>query len=159
MMLTMQAAGIDPTKLRVVTYDGGGPARNATAGGQVDVGFVGGEGFLPLKDKIKPLAMYAAEAPEWWSDAPLISAAGVQQDFVEGSQRGWAVATKLKEEQPEIYAKLAGAIERASKNPEAIEALKKQELSTTWYGPEASQEAYLANAAKMEKHVELLKGE
>lgn len=159
MMLTMQAAGIDPTKLRVVTYDGGGPARNATAGGQVDVGFVGGEGFLPLKDKIKPLAMYAAEAPEWWPDAPLISAAGVQQDFVEGSQRGWAVATKLKTEQPEIYAKLAGAIERASKNPEAIEALKKQELSTTWYGPEASQEAYLANAAKMETHVELLKGE
>ena len=159
MMLTMQAAGIDPTKLRVVTYDGGGPARNATAGGQVDVGFVGGEGFLPLKDKIKPLAMYAAEAPEWWPDAPLISGAGVQQDFVEGSQRGWAVATKLKTEQPEIYAKLAGAIERASKNPEAIEALKKQELSTTWYGPEASQEAYLANAAKMETHVELLKGE
>ncbi len=57
LMLTMQAAGIDPTKLRIVTYDGGGPNRNATAGGQVDVGFVGGEGFLPLKDKIKPLAM------------------------------------------------------------------------------------------------------
>src|SRR5687768_15538558 len=108
LMLTMQAAGIDPSQRRIVTYGGGGPARNATAGGQVDVGFVGGEGFLPLKDKIKPLAMYAAEAPEWWPDAPLIADAGLEQDFVEGSQRGWAVATKLKEEQPEIYAKLAG---------------------------------------------------
>ncbi len=159
MMLTMQAAGIDPTKLRVVTYDGGGPARNATAGGQVDVGFVGGEGFLPLKDKIKPLAIYAEKAPEWWPDAPTIADAGVQQEFVEGSQRGWAVATKLKEEQPEIYAKLAGAIERASKNPEAIAALQKQELSTAWFGPEESQKAYLETAKKMEKHVELLKGE
>jgi putative tricarboxylic transport membrane protein len=159
MMLTMQAAGIDPTQLRIVTYDGGGPARNATAGGQVDVGFVGGEGFLPLKDKIKPLAIYAAEAPEWWPDAPTIADAGITQDFVEGSQRGWAVATKLKEEQPEIYAKLAGAIERASKNPEAIAALEKQELSTTWYGEEASQKAYLDNAAKMQTHVELLKGQ
>jgi putative tricarboxylic transport membrane protein len=157
MMLTMQAAGIDPSQLRIVTYDGGGPARNATAGGQVDVGFVGGEGFLPLKEQIKPLAMYAAEAPEWWPDAPLIGSTGIEQDFVEGSQRGWAVATKLKEEQPEIYEKLAGAIERASKNPKAIEALKAQQLSTTWYGPEASQQAYLDNAAKMEKHVELLK--
>ena len=61
LILTLRAAGIDPSAVRIVTYDGGGPARNATAGGQVDVGFVGAEGFLPLKDKIKPLAMYAAE--------------------------------------------------------------------------------------------------
>ena len=159
LILTMRAVGIDPSKLRIVTYDGGGPARNATAGGQVDVGFVGGEGFLPLKDKIKPLAIYAAERPEWFPEAPTIAEAGVQTDFVEGSQRGWAVATKLKEEQPEIYAKLAGAIERASKNPEAVEALKKQELSTEWYGPEASQEAYLANAKKMEQYADLLKSQ
>ena len=159
LMLTMNAAGIDPTKLRIVTYDGGGPARNATAGGQVDVGFVGAEGFLPLKEKIKPLAMYTAETPEWWPDAPTIADAGIQTEFVEGSQRGWAVATKLKQEQPEIYATLAGAIERASKDPAAIEALQKQELSTTWYGEEASQKAYLDNAAAMEKHVELLKSQ
>ncbi len=157
LVLAMKASGIDPTALRIVTYDGGGPTRNATAGAQVDVGFVGGEGFLPLKDKIKPLAMYAAEAPEWWPDAPLIGATGIEQDFVEGSQRGWAVATKLKEEQPEVYAKLRDAIERASKNPEAIEALQKQELSTTWFGEEASQEAYLANAKKMEQYSDLLK--
>ena len=157
LILTLRAAGIDPSAVRIVTYDGGGPARNATAGGQVDVGFVGAEGFLPLKDKIKPLAMYAAEAPEWWPDAPLIGTTGIQTDFVEGSQRGWAVSTKLKEEQPEIYAKLRDAIERASKNPEAIEALQNQELSTTWYGEEASQEAYLANAKKMEQYSDLLK--
>lgn len=157
MMLTMQAAGIDPSQLRIVTYDGGGPNRNAVAGAQVDLGFVGAEGFLPLKDRIKPLAIYAEEAPEWWPDAPVIADAGVEQDFVEGSQRGWVVPTALKEEQPEIYAKLLDAIERASKNPEAIEALETQELSTTWYGPDASQAAYLENAAKIEEHVDLLR--
>jgi tripartite-type tricarboxylate transporter receptor subunit TctC len=119
----------------------------------------GAKGFLPLKEKIKPHAMYAAEAPDWWPDAPLISSAGIQQDFVEGSQRGWAVATKLKEEQPEIYAKLAGAIERASKNPEAIEALKKQDSPRPGMVPRASQEAYLSQRGEMEKHVTLLKGE
>ena len=159
MMLTMEAAGIDPSQLRIVTYDGGGPNRNAVAGGQVDIGFVGGEGFLPLKDRIKPLAMYAEEAPEWWPDAPLLAASGIEQDMVEGSQRGWAVATALKDEQPEVYARLVEAIEKVTKDPEVIEAMEQQQLSNTWYGPEASQEAYLENAAAMETHVELLRGQ
>jgi putative tricarboxylic transport membrane protein len=157
LVLTLRAAGIDPAALRIVTYDGGGPARNAAAGGQVDVGFVGGEGFLPLKDKIKPLAIYAADTVEWFPEAPTIAAAGVQTDFVEGSQRGWVVATALKNEQPEVYATIEGAVERASKNPQAIETLKAQQLSTTWYGPKESNESFLANAAKMAKYVDILK--
>lgn len=157
MVLAFQAAEIDPTKLRIVTYDGGGPARNATAGAQVDVGFVGGEGFLPLKTKVRPLAIFAAEKVDWYPDAPLIGESGLKIDFVEGSQRGWAVTTKLRNEQPEIYKFLAGAVERASTNPKAVEALKLQELATTWYGPEASNKAYLDNAAKMAKYVDLLK--
>ncbi|WAJ30642.1 Bug family tripartite tricarboxylate transporter substrate binding protein [Antarcticirhabdus aurantiaca] len=159
MMLTMKAAGIDPSALRIVTYDGGGPARNAAAGAQVDIAFVGGEGFLPLKDKIKPLAMYAKEAPAWWPGAPTIGSTGIEQEFVDGSQRGWVVASAVKTENPEIYAKILAAVEKASKNPDAIKALELQELATTWYGPEASQQAFIDNAATMEKHQALLKGE
>ncbi|MCS0501983.1 tripartite tricarboxylate transporter substrate binding protein [Ancylobacter mangrovi] len=157
MVLAFQAAKIDPSKLRIVTYDGGGPARNATAGAQVDVGFVGGEGFLPLVSKIRPLAIFAEETVDWYPDAPLIGASGLKVDFVEGSQRGWVVTTKLKNEQPEIFKFLSGALERASKNPKAIEALKLQQLATTWYGPEASEKAYLANADKMAKYIDLMK--
>lgn len=157
MVLAFQAAEIDPTKLRIVTYDGGGPARNATAGAQVDVGFVGGEGFLPLKTKVRPLAIFADQTVEWYPDAPLLATSGVKSDFVEGSQRGWAVTTKLKDEQPEIYKTIAAAVERASKNPKAIETLKLQDLATTWFGPEASNKAYLDNATKMAKYVDLLK--
>lgn len=157
MVLAMQAVDVDVSKLRIVTYDGGGPARNAAAGAQVDVAFVGAEGFLPLVSKIKPLAMFAEEKVEWYPDAPLVAESGINVDFVEGSQRGWVVSTKLKNEQPEIFKFLVGAIERASKNPKAIEALKMQDLATTWYGPEASDKAYLANAAKMAKYVNLLK--
>jgi tripartite-type tricarboxylate transporter receptor subunit TctC len=157
MVLTMRAAGIDPEALRVVTYDGGGPTRNATAGAQVDVGFVGGEGFLPLKDKIKPLALYAAEGPDWWPDLPLIGSSGLDVGFVDGSQRGWVVPTALKDQEPDIYATIEGAVERASKDPASIEALTGQQLSTTWFGPEASNEAYLSNAAKMAEAVDLLK--
>lgn len=158
MVLTMQTVGIDPAGLRVVTYDGGGPARNAAAGGQVDVAFVGAEGFLPLKDRVKPLAIYAAETVDFYPEAPTVAAAGVDTDFVEGSMRGWAVSSALVNEEPEIYQTLAGAVERASKNPEAIEALKLQELATTWYGPEKSNAALQANFEKMSKYVDLLKG-
>lgn len=157
MVLAMQAAGIDPTKLRVVTYDGGGPNRNATAGGQVDVGFVGGEGFLPLREKITPLALFADEAPDWMPDAPLIAASGVKADYVDGSQRGWAVATALVNEKPDIYKVIEAAVEKASKDPAAVEALKTQQLATTWYGPEKSNQAFRNNAEKMKKVVDLLK--
>jgi putative tricarboxylic transport membrane protein len=121
------------------------------------VGFVGGEGFLPLKSRIRPLVMYTAEAPEWWPDAPTIADAGIKSDFVEGSQRGWVVATKLKNEQPDVYAVIEKAVERASQKPEAIEALKRQELATRWYGPKASNEAYLTNFKKMSQYVDLLR--
>jgi putative tricarboxylic transport membrane protein len=157
LILTLQAAGVPTDNLRLVTYDGGGPTRNATAGGQVDVGFVGGEGFLPLKDRIKPLAMYAAQAPEWWTDVPTIADAGIETEFVEGSQRGWAVATALTTEQPEIYATIEGAVQRATENPACVEALETQELATTWYGPEESNAAFMANYEKMSTYVDLLK--
>lgn len=157
LVLTLRAAGIDPEKMRIVTYDGGGPARNATAGGQVDVGFVGGEGFLPLKTRIRPLAMYSQEPPEWWPDAPTIADAGIESDHVEGSQRGWVVASKLKNELPDVYAVIEKAVQNASQKPEAIEALNRQELATRWYGPEASNEAYLTNFKKMSQYVDLLR--
>jgi tripartite-type tricarboxylate transporter receptor subunit TctC len=157
LVLSMKAAGIDPTKLRLVTYDGGGPNRNAVAGAQVDVGFVGAEGFLPLKEKVRPLAMFADTKPDWYPEAPLISESGIKTDMVEGSQRGWAVSTALKNEAPDIYKAIEAAVSKASQDPAAVAALKTQQLSTTWYGPEASNKAYLDNAAKMAKYVDLLK--
>ncbi len=157
MVLAFKAAGIDHTKVRVVTYDGGGPARNAVVGGQIDIGLVGAEGFLPLKDKIKALAIFAAEPASYYPEAPLLATSGLQTDFVEGSQRGWVVTTKLKEEQPDIYATIAGAIERACKNPEAVEMAKAQQLPNTWYGADDSNAAFRANAEKMAQYVDLLK--
>jgi tripartite-type tricarboxylate transporter receptor subunit TctC len=157
LVLAMKAAGVDHTKLRLVTYDGGGPNRNAVAGAQVDVGFVGGEGFLPLKEKVRPLAMFADAKPDWYPEAPLLSESGIKTDMVEGSQRGWAVSASLKSEAPDIYKAIEDAVSKASQDPEAVQALKTQQLSTTWYGPEASNKAYLDNAAKMAKYVDLLK--
>ena len=160
--LFCQAHGIDRARVRVVTYDGGGPARTAIAGGHVDVGLVGGEGFLPIKDRIRPLLMFADEKSTDYPDVPILTdharAAGFQPQFVEGSQRGFVVAKRFVQAQPDRYRILLQAVERATKDPECISTLGGQQLSTTWYGPEASNRAYLTTAGLMEQYAALLRG-
>lgn len=161
LVLVMTAAGIDVSELRLVTYDGGGPARNAAAGGHVDVSFVGGEGFLPLLDRIKPMMVFANdrvdEYPDTITSGELSETIGEEIESVEGSQRGWVVSTAFKNEHPDRYEILVDAIERTSKNPECIETLENQQLATTWYGPEQSQADYLANFESIERHIDLLR--
>lgn len=162
LILTVEALGIDRDGLRIVTYDGGGPTRNAAAGGVVDVAFVGGQGFLPLKDKIKPLLAYTDEATEEFPDAPSVADFAQQQgyeaEFVAGSQRGWVLHGSLKNSHPDRREALVEAIEAASKNPDAIKALEDAQLATRWYGPESSQEALQRTFETMKTHVDLLKG-
>lgn len=161
MALFFQAHGIDRSKVRVVTYDGGGPARTATAGGHVDVGLVGSEGFLPIRDRIKPLMIFSDEKSADFPDVPLLTdharAAGFEPQSVDGSQRGFVVLKRFVEAQPERYQILLRAVERATKDPECVTALTNQQLATTWYGPEASNRAYLASAALMAQYADLLK--
>ena len=156
LMLFLDANEIPRDGLRLVTYDGGGPARNATAGNVVDIGLVGGEGFLPLREQIRPLLVFDEEPRDDW-EAPIITeVSGADADFVAGSQRGWAVHSSLLETHPDRYEILLNAIEAASKNPAAIEALKAQQLATEWYGPEESNAALARTAEVMEQHVDLL---
>lgn len=160
--LFLAGHGIDRSRTRIVTYaDGGGPARTATVGGHVDVGFVGGEGFLPLKERIKPLMVFSDETNEGFPEAAVwadhAKANNIAPEFVEGSQRGFVVLRRFVERQPERYKILEAAIERTTKDPECIAAMKGQQLATTWYGPEASNRAYLNAFNTMQKYVDLLK--
>jgi tripartite-type tricarboxylate transporter receptor subunit TctC len=163
MILALRSAGIDTTKLRVVTYDGGGVVRNSVMGGQVDVGFVGAEGYLPLMEKIKPLVGFWDKAlfPAF-NDTPTIgkigSDMGFATDFLEGSQRGWQISTALKDKNPDVYKVLLGAFERATKDPEAVKASEAQQLPLVWYGPEESNAAYLKTVNTLVKYKDLLKG-
>ena len=59
---------------------------------------------------------------------------------------------------PDVYAKIATAIEAASKDPAAIEALTSQQLATQWRGPEASNKALADTSKVMAQYVDLLKG-
>ncbi|AZN70213.1 tripartite tricarboxylate transporter substrate binding protein [Georhizobium profundi] len=154
-----EANDIDMAATRMVTYDGGGPARNAVAGGVVDIGLVGGEGFLPLAEQIRPLLTFDSRQRDNWEGAIVTDVLGAEADFVVGSQRGWGLHGSMQESNPEVFQILVQAIETASKNPAAIEALTTQQLATDWYGPEESNQMLARTSAVMEQYIDLLQGQ
>ncbi|MBS0125013.1 tripartite tricarboxylate transporter substrate-binding protein [Thetidibacter halocola] len=157
LMLMADALGIDREALRLVTFDGGGPTRNAAAGNVVDIALVGGQGFLPLADKIVPLLIFDDAPRDGWN-SKLITEVSADAQFVSGSQRGWAVHSSLVENSPEIYQTILTAIEETSKDPAVITALTNAQLATDWFGPEVSNKSLRATAAVMEQHISLLQG-
>ena len=158
MMLFADANGIARDGLRLVTYDGGGPARNATAGGVVDIGLVGGQGFLPLAEKITPLVVFDDAQRDGWKAPPVTEVTGADAQFVAGSQRGWGVHSSFVEKHPERYDVMLKAVEAATKDPKAVETLTNQQLATEWFGPEVSNKALRSTAKVMADHIDLLKG-
>lgn len=158
MMLFADAHGIDREGLRLVTYDGGGPTRNAAAGGVVDIGMVGGQGFIPLAEKVRPLLIFDDAERDGWQAPTVVSVVGDGATYVAGSQRGWGCHSSFLEKHPDRYEILLNAIEAATTDPEAVENLKAQDLATDWIGPEASNTALQKTAAVMEQHIELLQG-
>ena len=154
-----EANDIELGQLRMVTYDGGGPARNAVAGGVIDIGLVGGEGFLPLREQVRPLLTFDSRQRDDWDGALVTDILGADASFVVGSQRGWGMHAALQENDPEAFRILSEAIEAASKNPEAIATLENQQLATDWYGPEESNRMLASTAQTMEQYIHLLQGQ
>lgn len=158
LMLFCDANGIDREGLRLVTYDGGGPARNAAAGGVVDVALVGGQGFLPLSDRVRPLLVFNDADLDGWGAPTITDLLGADADFVLGSQRGFGVHASFVTNHPDRYAIMLEAIEATSKDPDVIASLEGQSLATEWFGPEASNASIQQTARVMETHLDLLQG-
>lgn len=161
MVLALEAEGIDIRQVRIVTYDGGGPARTAAAGGHVDVGFVGAAGFLPLRPQIRPLLVFASDPVSGFEETETVAQyatrRGVTIPFMAGSQRGWVVHTSFTKKHPERYKFLLGALERATKNPESVRTLEAQHLGRVWHGPEESNRAYLATSEMIKRYAHLFR--
>jgi len=158
MMLFADANGIDRAGLRLVTYDGGGPTRNAAAGGVVDIGLVGGQGFLPLAEKITALCVFDDAKRDGWNCPAVTEVNGADAQFVAGSQRGWAVHSSFVEKHADRYQTLLSAIESTTKDAKVVDSMKAAKLATDWFGPEISNKALRSTAKVMAEHIDLLKG-
>ncbi|TVS16886.1 MAG: tripartite tricarboxylate transporter substrate binding protein [Gammaproteobacteria bacterium] len=118
-----RAAGVD---FNIIFYDGGGPARTALAGGEVEVTHTGAYNSLPVAEESRVLAVHQPE--NLWKDitdgAPTVGqalSAEVQpNDF---RYQMW-VTRACRDNHPEHYAVLAEALESAVESPGYLAALE-----------------------------------
>ncbi|MCQ0972096.1 tripartite tricarboxylate transporter substrate binding protein [Paracoccus sp. TK19116] len=158
--ILLDAAGIPADDLNIVTYESGGAARSAAAGGQVDFTILGAEGSDAIRDMITPLAVVAEEPLEGWDGVPLVNEALAEADLeipvVSGSIRGLAASAEFREQHPDRWEKLVSAYERTMQNPDFIAHLEANEIGAEWLGPEKTTARIESNFEILEKYGHLM---
>lgn len=134
---------IPASNLNLVTYNSGGKARSAAAGGQVDFISISAEGCEGIREFLKPLAVVRDEASDKW-DAPAINDAlkslGTTVPVLPGSIRGFAVKAEVKQKYPERFRKLASAFQEMTEDKAVKKFLKGNNIGSEWTGPEKMQQ-------------------
>lgn len=156
----LQAYGLEPDAVNIVTYQSGNAARTAVAGGQVEMAVLAADGTIPIAEFIRPLAVASDERLEEW-DAPtlneVLEQAGREpvQTLV-GSMRGIAAHAEFKAQYPERFEKFAEAYREVLANPEFQETLKNQGIGADWLGPERTTEIIYKNFEVLEQYKDQL---
>lgn len=158
--LLLEKFNIPQENLNLVTYNSGGKARTAVAGGQVDLIAISAQGSESIREFLKPIAIVKNKRDKHW-DAPTLNEAlastGIELPVFHGSMRGFAVPKEFKEKYPKRYETLVNGIKRtlASKNVQKF--LNKSDIGHTWTGPEESNKLVKDSFDIFEKYVYLLK--
>lgn len=147
--LALEAYGLDKSAVNVVTYESGGAARTAVAGGQVDMTVLAADGTLSIAEYIRPLALAADSPSEDW-DAPTLNAALEQAGLesvpvLAGSMRGLAAHAAFKADHPEAFQKMVDAYKTVLDDPEFVASLEAQDIGAEWLGPERTTEIITSN--------------
>lgn len=147
--LALEAFGLDKTDVNIVTYQSGGAARTAVAGGQVDMTVLAADGTLSIQEYIRPLALAADTASEDW-DAPTLNAALEESGHepvpvLAGSMRGLAAHADFKESNPEAFQQMVDAYHNALQDEAFVSRLEAQDIGAEWLGPERTTEIIESN--------------
>lgn len=157
--LLLDEAGIPQDNLNLVTYNSGGEARSAVAGGQVHFTSISAEGSEGIREFLTPLAIVNEERIDQW-DAPSINEALAPMDLevpvLQGSMRGFAVTSETERQYPERYEVLSKAIQNALARKEVQDELESSDIGGVWVGPERSNELMRTNFEVFEKYADLL---
>ncbi len=157
--ILLESNGIPQENLNLVTFNSGGEARSAVAGGQVDFMIISAQGSEGIREFIRPLAVVRDNPSEHW-DAPTVNEAlkpiGIEVPVLTGSMRGFAVTNEFKNKYPERYSKLANAFESALARQEVQEYLKSSDIGGVWVGPERATQMMLDNYKAFETYKHLL---
>lgn len=140
--LLLKNNNIPAKNLNLVTYNSGGKARSAVAGGQVDFIAISAKGCEGIREFLNPLAVVLDKPDKEWN-APAINEAlkplHTTVPVLPGSIRGFAVSAKVKEKYPERFNRLVAAFKAMTEDKGVKKFLKGNDIGSVWTGPEKTQ--------------------
>jgi putative tricarboxylic transport membrane protein len=157
--LLLELYGIPIENLNLVTYNSGGKARAAVAGGVVDFIVISAKGSESIREYVRPLAIISDEDELDWN-APAINKAlapiGLEAPVLQGTIRGFATNSEFKRNYPQRFAFITAAMKRTLENPELQALLKRSSISGRWTGPEKSEKIMKFNFEASKQYSYLL---
>jgi tripartite-type tricarboxylate transporter receptor subunit TctC len=159
-MALLDALGLAPNALRIVTFDGSGAMRSAMAGGQVDFNIGQAEGAAVIRDFIRPLAVFLDHRVAEF-DAPTIGEVlapyKVSVPIINGSVRTFVLPAAFKAKHPEDYAKFVTAYRATLDDPAFRTWLHDNQMAGDWVGEERTTQIIRDNFEALKKYKDLLK--
>ena len=140
--LLLEVNGIPQENLNLVTYNSGGMARAAVAGGVVDFIVISAEGSESIREYLRPLAIVSDQPNTAWG-VPTVNEAleptGLEAPILPGSVRGFATSAECKRAYPERFARIASALQGALSDEELRNTLDEANIGWRWIGPERAE--------------------
>ncbi|MDG2166509.1 MAG: tripartite tricarboxylate transporter substrate binding protein [Opitutales bacterium] len=158
--LLLEVNCIPQSNLNLVTYNSGGQARAAVAGGVVDFIVISAKGSETIREYLRPLAIVSHHASEEWN-VPAINEAikpmGIEVPVLPGSVRGFATTAEFKRQFPERFQVLVSAVKSALENEALQTELEAADIGGRWMGPEESEAMMQASFDTFKDYSYLLK--
>ncbi|MEM7015778.1 MAG: tripartite tricarboxylate transporter substrate binding protein [Pseudomonadota bacterium] len=158
--LLLEVNNIPQENLNLVTYNGGGSARAAVAGGVVDFIVISAKGCESIREYIKPLAIVSNQANESWGVPALnqaLAGSGAKAPVLPGSIRGFAMSAEFKQQWPERFELLTAALKEVLENPELQQLLDRSNIGRRWIGPDQAKEIMATSFDVFKNYAYLLK--
>ncbi|ESR27384.1 Bug family tripartite tricarboxylate transporter substrate binding protein [Lutibaculum baratangense] len=145
-------------QFRAVNVGGGGPVMSNVVGGHFDVGISRPASIAVISDEIRGLGVVAKERTDLFPDTQIFDEQLPEEMKIPhfSSSRGLMVTRVFAEENPEGFARLEAAFEKAVHSPEYQEALERMGFPFEWVGPEDAQTEMNETAELMQQYKALV---
>lgn len=158
--LLLESLGVPQENINLVTYNSGGLARAAVAGGIVDFIIISAKGSESIRDYLNPQAIISHQPNEEWGVPTLnqlLAPLGMETPVLPGSMRGFATSSTFAREYPERFKAIAQAFQRSLENPTIQQQLDEANIGRRWIGPEESTKLMRTNFELIRQYSYLLK--
>ena len=159
-MALLDALGLGPDAVRIVTFDGAGAMRTALAGGQVDFNIGQAEGAAFISGFVRPLAVFLDHRVPDYDVPPIndvLKAYHVSVPLINGSVRTFVFPAAFKAKHPDDYATFVAAYRATLDDPAFQKWLHDNQMAGDWVGEERTAAIIRANYDGLEKYKNLIK--